>query len=397
MWSLRLRIAIAGALVALAAFGSARANASGAPVVVVPVAGSIDRGMEHLVLRALALARTDRAQALVLDVDSSGGLDDALAPIRNAIRTAPLPTMAYVSGRALSAAAVVALAARRVILAPDATIATPAEGTNSGMLVLDSAAALQARLASGVAPTLHAALVAAGLGDAPVVRVRMTFAERLARFVSEPLVAGLLIGLGLLGLLVEMQTLHGVAGFVGIAALALYFSVQLYAGLADWAVVLLAVVGILGILWELHVLPGHTLPGAIGALVLLGALLFSFGTPYLVAGVEALATAIVLATVGFSMAIRAYPENAWSSQLALAAVQGPEFVTAPNRFDLMGKSGMAVTYLRPAGHALIDGERIDVLTEGEFIAAGTPIRVVRVEGSRIFVEPFPFPLERITS
>ena len=397
MWSLRLRIALAGTLVALAAFGSARAAASSAPVVVVPITGSIDRGMEHLVFRAIDLARTDRAQALVLDVDSAGGLDDALAPIRSALRSAPVPTMAYVSGRALSAAALVALAARRVVLAPEATIATPAAGSSSGMLVLDSTAALQAHLASGVAPTLQAALVAAGLGNAPVVWVRMTLAERIARFVSEPLVAGLLIGLGLLGLLLEMQTLHGVAGFVGIAALALYFSVQLYAGLADWAIVLVAVVGILGILWELHVVPGHTLPGALGALVLLGALLFSFGTPYLVAGVEALATAIVLATVGFSMAIRAYPENAWSSRLALAAVQGPEFVTAPNRFDLMGKSGMAVTYLRPAGHAVIDGERIDVLTEGEFIASGTPIRVVRVEGSRIFVEPLPFPLERITS
>lgn len=397
MWSLRLRIALAGTLVALAAFGLARASGSSAPVVVVPITGSVDRGMEHLVLRALDLARTDRAQALVLDVNSSGGLDTALAPIRAAIRSAPVPTMAYVSGHAYSAAALIALAARRVVLAPGATIATPAAASSSGMLVLDSSEALQAHLASSVAPTLQAALSAAQLGNAPIVQVRMTLAERIARFVSEPLVAGLLIGLGLLGLLVEMQTLHGLAGFIGIAALALYFSVQFYSGFADWTIVLIAIIGVLGVLWELHIVPGHTLPGALGALLLLGALLFSFGTPYLVAGVEALATAIVLATIGFSMALRAYPENAWSSMLALAAVQGPDFVTAPNRFDLMGRSGMALTYLRPAGHALIDGERIDVLTEGEFIAAGTPIRVVRVEGSRIFVEPIPFPLERITS
>ncbi|NNM99553.1 MAG: hypothetical protein HKL91_07135 [Candidatus Eremiobacteraeota bacterium] len=397
MWSLRLRITLAGILVALAAFGSAHASGSTAPVVVLPITGSVDRGMEHLVLRALDLARTDRAQALVLDVNSSGGLDNALLPIRAAIRSAPIPTMAYVSGHAYSAAALIALAARRVVLAPGATIATPAAASSSGMLVLDSSEALQAHLASSVAPTLQAALSAAQLGNAPIVQVRMTLAERIARFVSEPLVAGLLIGLGLLGLLVEMQTLHGLAGFIGIAALALYFSVQFYSGFADWTIVLIAIIGVLGVLWELHIVPGHTLPGALGALLLLGALLFSFGTPYLVAGVEALATAIVLATIGFSMALRAYPENAWSSRLALAAVQGPDFVTAPNRFDLMGRSGMALTYLRPAGHALIDGERIDVLTEGEFIAAGTPIHVVRVEGSRIFVEPIPFPLERITS
>jgi membrane-bound serine protease (ClpP class) len=49
--------------------------------------------------------------------------------------------------------------------------------------------------------------------------------------------------------------------------------------------------------------------------------------------------------------------------------------------------GTAASYLRPAGIASIDGQRVDVLTEGEFIAAGTAIRVVRVEGARVFVEP----------
>ncbi|MGC8485056.1 MAG: NfeD family protein [Candidatus Baltobacteraceae bacterium] len=397
MWSLRLRIVLAGSLIALAAFGAARASGASAPVVLVPISGSVDRGTEQLVLRALALAGSTHARALVLDINSSGGLDSVLAPIRTAIRNAPVPTLAYVSGHAYNSASLIALAARRVLLAPDATISTPAAASSSGILVLDSAEAVQAHIASGIAPTLEDALSTERLGGAPIVEVPITLAERIASFVSEPLVAGLLIGLGLLGLLVEMQTLHGLAGFIGIAALALYFGSQLFSGFADWFVALVAALGVIGILWELHILPGHTLPGALGALLLLGALLFSFGTPYLVAGVEALATAIVLATIGFTMALRAFPENAWSSRLALAAVQGPDFVTAPNRFELMGKSGMALTYLRPAGHGLFDGERIDVLTEGEFIAAGTPIRVTRVEGARIFVEPIPFPRERITS
>ena len=397
MWSLRLRIILAGTLIALAAIGAARASGTSGAVVLVPISGSVDRGTQQLVLRAIELAGSTHARALVLDVNSSGGLDSVLAPIRTALRNAPVPTLAYISGHAYNSAALIALAARRVVMAPDATISTPATASNSGMLVLDSSEAVQAHLAAAVAPTLQDALSAANLGGAPVVEAPQTLGERIASFVSEPLVAGLLIGIGLLGLLVEMQTLHGLAGFIGIAALALYFSSQLLSGFADWFVVLVAILGALGILWELHIVPGHTLPGALGTLLLLGALLFSYGTPYLVAGVEALATAIVLATIGFTMALRAFPENAWSSRLALAAVQGPDFVTAPNRFDLMGKSGMALTYLRPAGHGLFDGERIDVLTDGEFIAAGTPIRIIRVEGSRIFVEPIPFPRERITS
>ncbi|WP_238473393.1 NfeD family protein [Desulforamulus profundi] len=46
---------------------------------------------------------------------------------------------------------------------------------------------------------------------------------------------------------------------------------------------------------------------------------------------------------------------------------------------------MAATPLRPAGTALIDGKRVDVVTEGEFIMPGTPVLVVMVEGTRVIV------------
>ena len=52
---------------------------------------------------------------------------------------------------------------------------------------------------------------------------------------------------------------------------------------------------------------------------------------------------------------------------------------------LVGKSGAAVTDLRPAGKATIEGRRVDVLTEGAYVARGTRVTVVRVEGNRIFV------------
>jgi membrane-bound serine protease (ClpP class) len=143
----------------------------------------------------------------------------------------------------------------------------------------------------------------------------------------------------------------------------------------------------LGILWELHVVPGHGLPGILGAGALLVAVVLAFGLPFFFVGIETIATAIVLTVIVFTLAVRAVPENAWAHRLALAAAQGPEYVTSADHTSLRGRSGTAASYLRPAGIASIDGRRVDVLTEGEFIAQGTPIRVVRVEGSRIFVEP----------
>jgi len=66
-------------------------------------------------------------------------------------------------------------------------------------------------------------------------------------------------------------------------------------------------------------------------------------------------------------------------------------VTSRDNTHLRGQSGTASSYLRPAGVATVDGRRVDVLTQGEFIPAGTPIRVTRVEGARVFVEPIDIP------
>jgi membrane-bound ClpP family serine protease len=62
------------------------------------------------------------------------------------------------------------------------------------------------------------------------------------------------------------------------------------------------------------------------------------------------------------------------------------FVAGSDMSRFAGKAGVSATVLRPAGAAVFDGERIDVLTEGEFVPSGTPITVVRVEGSRVFVK-----------
>ncbi|WP_272481760.1 NfeD family protein, partial [Rhodothermus marinus] len=55
--------------------------------------------------------------------------------------------------------------------------------------------------------------------------------------------------------------------------------------------------------------------------------------------------------------------------------------------QLVGKRGRAVTPLRPAGVVEIDGRRYDVVASGQFVSAGTPVEVVRVQGSRIEVRP----------
>jgi membrane-bound serine protease (ClpP class) len=409
--------------------GTAAGAPAGRPIVVIPITGTVDEGMAHLVERSVNEANQDNAQAIVLDVNSPGGLVDAAFQIRDALFSAHEPVIAFVGARAYSAAALISLAANRIIMAPGASIgaAEPIPATvklisglrgefestaernhrnpkiagamvdksvelpeykrTGAILTLNTNDALRAGIAERTAPTLDAALAQLHLADAPRVTQSFTWGEAIARFATDPVVSGLLLTLGMLGLLIEMQTLHGIAGLIGIGALGLFFGSHIYAGFSNGFVVALAVLGLVGILWELHVVPGHGLPGILGAGALLVAVLLAFGLPFFFVGIETIATAIVLTVIAFTLTVRAMPQNAWAQRLALAAAQGPEYVTSADHAGLRGRTGTAVSYLRPAGIASIDGRRVDVLTEGEFIAQGTPIRVVRVEGARIFVEP----------
>ena len=132
-------------------------------------------------------------------------------------------------------------------------------------------------------------------------------------------------------------------------------------------------------------MPGHGWAGIAGVVILLSAIVLTFGgAAFFFVAAQALSVAIVLSLLAFWAATRVFPENAFVRRLALTATQGPEYVAAPDYRNLLGRSGFATSYLRPAGVASIDGRRIDVLTEGDFVPAGSPVLVTRVEGAQIF-------------
>jgi membrane-bound serine protease (ClpP class) len=64
--------------------------------------------------------------------------------------------------------------------------------------------------------------------------------------------------------------------------------------------------------------------------------------------------------------------------------------------ELLQQTGVAATQLRPSGAALINGRRIDVVSEGSLIEKGTPIKVVALEGVRVVVRPCVDPFHQPT-
>ena len=102
---------------------------------------------------------------------------------------------------------------------------------------------------------------------------------------------------------------------------------------------------------------------------------------------QAISIAIVLSALAFWVSTRVFPENAFVKRMTLQAAQGPDYVASLDHSGLVGRPGVARSFLRPAGVAVVDGNRVDVLTEGDFVQAGTNVVVTRVEGARVFVRP----------
>lgn len=410
--------------------GVAAPPATAREVLVVPIQGTVDDGMAHLVDRAIDDANSSHPAAVVLDINTPGGLVEAAFEIRDALLRAQVPTLAFVGQRAFSAGALITLSAQKIVMAPgaslgaaepipkttkvvsalraefastaarnhrnpllasamvDANVNAPAYKVAGAILTLTADEAKRAHYADAIEPTLQDALHFAKLDGLPLRTAQYTLGEELARFATSPEVSGILLTLGVLGLLIEMQTLHGIAGLIGIGALALFFGVHIYAGFSNAFVLVLAVFGIAAILFELHVLPGHGVSGVVGALALTAAVFLAFGgVQFMYSAAQALAIALVLSIIAIAVALRIFPHSAFMKRFVFSSAQGADYVSSRSYAYLLGHAGRAASFLRPAGVALVDGERVNVLTEGEFVAAGTPIQVTRVEGSRIFVRP----------
>jgi membrane-bound serine protease (ClpP class) len=85
---------------------------------------------------------------------------------------------------------------------------------------------------------------------------------------------------------------------------------------------------------------------------------------------------------GFWLWVKYFPESRLARMFISSQVSGE---IGTDRPELLDRTGTALTPLRPAGAALIEGKRVDVVTEGQMIERGTPVRVIAVEGLRVVV------------
>ena len=407
----------------------------------VPVTGVIELGLAPYIERSVADAMAAGASAIVLDIDTPGGRVDAAERIADALSDSEVPVYSLVNRRAFSAGALIALATSRIYMRPGSVIgaATPVDGSGTkapekivsamrsemralaevqgldpivaaAMVdedveidgVIEAGKLLTLTTAEAVAldyaveiEDLDALLTALGYSGADVVTSEVNWAERIVRFFSNPVVAPFLLSLGFLGLLVEIKTpLFGMAGAAGLLSLSLYFGSHLIVGLAGLEDLLVFGAGLLLVGVEVLIIPGFGLFGLGGGGAVLAGLFMRLLGPgptvpdYTTAGMI-LTTTALLVLVSTWVLIRSLPRSSRLAKSGIFLLQRTDrsigYESAEVRDDLVGALGTAITDLRPSGTAMFADERIDVVSESEWITEGTPIRVISVEGYRHIV------------
>ena len=251
-------------------------------------------------------------------------------------------------------------------------------------------------------------------GAANVVRIEQSWSEDLAGWLVHPMVRMVLILALLLGAYAEFQTPGvGIAGAVALLALITLLGAPFLVGLAEIWHLVVFFIGFCMLMVEVFVTPGFGLLGAAGFVCMLTGLVLAVvptrgGGPMPLPAPEMLRLlqnsvlstllAIIASGVGFYFLTKYLGSIPLVDKLVLYATSGgnmqacgePTTVSGDEAIGrgkiLAGAKGRVIAGLRPSGRAEIEGQAVDVVSQGAWIERGSLVRVVEVHGNRVVVE-----------
>ncbi|MDB6005306.1 MAG: hypothetical protein JWR15_2293 [Prosthecobacter sp.] len=419
--------------------------------------------------RTLTRCNHDGAEAVIFELDTPGGLAwDTISLMMKDLQSLKSRSFAFVNTRAISAGAMIAMATDAIYMAPASAIgaSTPVSGDGTplaqaeraknnsafmgmartvvrekghdvriieGMIDMDRGLTIngQVIIPKGEIVTLDSEqatmlingkpLLAKGIAKSiddikqreslkgEVITAEPTGFEMIAIWVTR--YAAILIIIGLAGGYLEMQTPgFGLPGFVSVAAFALFFFGHYVAGsLAGqetMAVTAVFVVGIILIGVELLAAPGTIVPGVLGFLCVMVALVYSmsgwevmpageggaggFNLGVYAAGIRNFALGITGAAVIITLLCLWLPDLRPFRSLILQTSAGGSLEDAPSMQAAIRAtvcdSGIARSALRPYGTVDLGGRLIEAMVESGYLQSGTSVRVREVRGEKIIVE-----------
>lgn len=408
-------------------------DGSGKVVYVIPIEREVERGLEAFLTRTTGEAVEAGADHIIFEIDTPGGRVDSAGQIASLLQSLDIPTTSFIINEALSAGSYIALNTDHIYMRPHATMGASGVITGDGnaadqkaqsawlaamksaaeskgrdplyaaamadpdidlpeygapqgeYLTLGPSEALEVNYSDGTVSDRDRLLQELGLSEASIVESETSLAEEVARFLTNPIVIPILLSIASLGLVVELYTPgFGIAGIMGLIALLLFFYGHFVAGLAGLEAIILLIVGIILIILEFFI-PGGII-GILGVIAVVGSLIMAGYNPMHMA--LSIAIAMIVAIIAFVILFKrvGFNKGIFKNIILrdkLDKEQG--YNSYDEREELIGKTGIAITPLRPSGIGDFEGERIDIVTEGNFINSGEPIKIVDVEGVRVIV------------
>lgn len=442
---------------ATCAMGSLALAQDPSTVWILEVDTEITPATAQYVERRIERANDAGALAVLLRIDTPGGRVDSMTRIVDTIlNDARVPVLALVEN-AFSAGALIAMSADQVAIVPGASIGAalpitvglgganeagekatsalrgqfrsvaeargrdpavaeamvdpnreiPGVSARGELLTLSAEEAVELGIADLLARDLGDALEQFGYAGARTSTVPMSVTERWATWLASPIVAGLLLALGIGGLVLEFFSPgFGIPGAIGILALAAFGAGAVFAAPVSAVDGLLIVAGLALLVAEAFLVPGFGVAGILGTASLIAAVVRIFEED----AVTVLSSFSIVAGVLLGVLLWMVPRTGlgrWltlnarigGGQIAAAAASRSATVSGGATYDpaqaalvgdrsaLVHARGTATSDLRPGGIATFSGERVDVVSEGDYLPRGTDVVVVRVEGNHVVVRP----------
>lgn len=409
----------------------------------IQIEGTIDLGLPPYIERIIQEAEIANAAAVVLEINTFGGRLDAATQIKDILLNSQITTIAFINKRAISAGALISLSCDTIAMVPGSSMGAATVVDQSGkkasekvisyfraemgataerngrnrliaegmvdedvevkdlsekgkLITLTAEDALKWKMADFIAEDLTQVLTKIELSSHDTIKAEINWAERVVRFLTDPLVSSLLISLGLLGLFFEIKSPGwGVPGTAGIILLALFFGSHYIVNLANIIEIILFIVGIGLLILEIFVIPGFGIAGIAGILFMMGGLYLSLlgsleqlESSDFTAAAGYLSISFIITFLGVVILIKLLPKTSIWSRISLneSQVKNKGYIASRDYSKYIGKKGIALSALRPAGVGQFGKERLDIVSEGEFIDKDTDIVISQVDGYRLIVK-----------
>ncbi len=417
-------------------------------VMVMEIKDEIDPRMLRYVKLAIENAEKIKADYVVIDMDTYGGVLTDAKEIVDLIMDFKKPIWVYINSDAASAGALISIACDSIYMSPGATIgaatvvegaggeAAPdkyqaymrgimrataekngrnpriAEGMVDERIVIDSikqegrvitfttSEAIKFGYCEAQVESIEEILKRNKIENYEISTFRLGTIEKIIAFALNPFISGLLILIIIGGIYFELQTPGiGFALFAAVTALVLYLIPYYLNGLADYWEIIALFIGILLIIAEIFVIPGFGVAGVAGiTLTVVSLILIMLNNDYFNFEFVPLGDIVVASAVAFGgltagMAVlffggtRLMQSKAFQ-RIALTDTQESSKGYTVNSLtkSMNGKTGTAYTVLRPSGKVMIDDQLFDAFTRGDYVEKGDAIIVIESEGVTLKVK-----------